>query len=848
MISGDDPRIVPWGDTEAFRKLVRFELAQKEGKIASDEYMFDGTYDEWAILDGNPWLNIIQRAAEMSYNKTRVFEKDPDEQYTIKAPNSQTSYLVGKGRAGPWQDPIVPAPPSSLNELLEYFTERERGTYEVEPIENRNRTDAILTKSSQKSQHRGNFLPPDRSVSNNTNVKPLPAEEDGGQENAEPSDHADFPLPPQELQELTKQVVRDTLLKLFKKDHAEKQEKGETSRMNSSSLLVVEGPSGNTSTEANTVAQNEGEKVTKDTETANQIDEDTLKENGAPETWNEAMKTVAALEAQQSPDYSETHGGLAGATPQGLMPYWCFLPYSPIFNMFSRLEQLNLVDYVDLRIQKADAAKLFWYTGVRDEESFNAVWNKLDKNKNGWGEYTELIHLVQNDKDGKIFKDDGYRGLRSICTNHHFGMFHMCGPEFIEIRWRIEKQIWSDEKISKTRWKMKRHSVIELLTRFEQVGFDVEDAKDGPTGWYESNLQIETFDQTGSHQDNWNLAMTIITLLFFVAIFLLDAVLTGICFPFCLAKLICLDKEEVTDLKEVEKRVLLVFDVRGSRRQYLTLFHIMLENIFAIVFIVAVVDSVMTCFQDGRIPLRGAQVSEACQKLYESHIMEQLKDGDSIALIGISPWKYINECMEPEGNYFAELSSSLFWEAKFTHGFAFLIISLRLLDMFNAFEGTEWLGQTVAMCLRKLMYFLCFYFFIVACFAGMVHVSFGSHFFQFRTWARAFQVLALFSFGFDGYAFEGIHTFEDHGSFVVTMQLLMFSIMITTISMNFFITIILDAYNAVKAEDSIEEREKLEEERTYFIRMIAFLCFPRVDTDQKTTGMGGYTISRIMRP
>eukprot|EP00746_Dinoflagellata_sp_MGD_P151270 gnl/MRDRNA2_/MRDRNA2_82903_c0_seq1.p1 gnl/MRDRNA2_/MRDRNA2_82903_c0~~gnl/MRDRNA2_/MRDRNA2_82903_c0_seq1.p1 ORF type:complete len:828 (+),score=129.70 gnl/MRDRNA2_/MRDRNA2_82903_c0_seq1:99-2582(+) len=827
MISGDDPRIVPWGDTEAFRKLVRFELAQKEGKIASDEYMFDGTYDEWAILDGNPWLNIIQRAAEMSYNKTRVFEKDPDEQYTIKAPNSQTSYLVGKGKSGPYQDPIVP--PSSLNELLQYFAERERGQFQVQPVENRNRTDAVLTKSPQKIQHRGNFLPPDRS---DPNVKPSPGGENAEEKLERPSHQRNS-----ELKELTKQVVRDTLIKLFKQydtSHAAKKEKIEASHTNSSSLLAVEGPLVNDEAGQNAV------NVPKNNAKLMALEEH-------PEQWNEAMKKVAREEAQESPDYSETHAGLAGAT-QGLMPYWCFLPYSQILNIFSRLEQMNLIDYVNLRMEKWAGAKLFWFLGVTNEEEFNKIWKKLDANNNNKCEYTELIDAVHRDKDHNLFKNDGYRGLRNICTNHHFGMLHMCGPEVIQVRWRVEKQIWSDEKMSKDRWKMRRHSVVEILTRFEQVGFDVEDAKDGPTGWYESNLQIETFDQTGSHQDNWNLAMTIITLLFFVAIFLLDAVLTGICFPFCLAKLICLDKEEVTDLKEVEKRVLLVFDVRGSRRQYLTLFHIMLENIFAIVFIVAVVDSVMTCFQDGRIPLRGAQVSEACQKLYESHIMEQLKDGDSIALIGISPWKYINECMEPEGNYFAELSSSLFWEAKFTHGFAFLIISLRLLDMFNAFEGTEWLGQTVAMCLRKLMYFLCFYFFIVACFAGMVHVSFGSHFFQFRTWARAFQVLALFSFGFDGYAFEGIHTFEDHGSFVVTMQLLMFSIMITTISMNFFITIILDAYNAVKAEDSIEEREKLEEERTYFIRMIAFLCFPRVDTDQKTTGMGGYTISRIMRP
>merc|ERR1719213_488718 len=66
--------------------------------------------------------------------------------------------------------------------------------------------------------------------------------------------------------------------------------------------------------------------------------------------------------------------------------------------------------------------------------------------------------------------------LRPVCTNHHFGMLHMCGPEYIKVVFHMER---ATREQAEGDFKTNRHAVVNLALEFWQTGMQPEGYEEG---------------------------------------------------------------------------------------------------------------------------------------------------------------------------------------------------------------------------------------------------------------------------------------------------------------------------------------------------------------------------------
>ncbi|CAK0836629.1 unnamed protein product [Prorocentrum cordatum] len=260
----------------------------------------------------------------------------------------------------------------------------------------------------------------------------------------------------------------------------------------------------------------------------------------------------------------------------------------------------------------------------------------------------------------------------------------------------------------------------------------------------------------------------------------------------------------------------------------------MLENLATAAFLFAVVNSMRDSF--AAVVPRVGKVSSDCESVYENKILsfadrlDDVKNGvvrDDSRLI--SPVQFITHCLEDEVDRFSALYYEILFDDNRTHGLALFLFLCRLLDICMAFRGTAWIGFTVALAARKLMYFLVLYVLVICCFGAIMEVSFGNNFLQFRSLPQACLALILFTFGQSENAFRGVYPMEEYHGFWVSIYMLVFAIMVITVAMQFFVSIVLDAYNIVQ-----DEQLYLEKDHEEFLKLytsIATLFFPKAMRD-----------------
>jgi len=117
----------------------------------------------------------------------------------------------------------------------------------------------------------------------------------------------------------------------------------------------------------------------------------------------------------------------------------------------------------------------------------------------------------------------------------------------------------------------------------------------------------------------------------------------------------------------------------------------------------------------------------------------------------------------------------------------------------HAVQGTVWIGQTINLCLSKLMWLFLVYCCLVFSFSTFLSTAYGIFFVQFSSFFRTVYTLVMFSLGMPDDAFEGVQMWESNAHFWVAMYLCSYMISMITIFMQFFVTIILDVYTSLTA-------------------------------------------------
>jgi len=160
-----------------------------------------------------------------------------------------------------------------------------------------------------------------------------------------------------------------------------------------------------------------------------------------------------------------------------------------------------------------------------------------------------------------------------------------------------------------------------------------------------------------------------------------------------------------------------------------------------------------------------------------------------------------------------ELLYDCFFDETTFHGLGWLLLYFHTFFMtIQDVRGLKWLGQTLLLATGRMAYFTVFYFFLIFGFGVVIWIQFGARFVQFNTLNRVTLELLLIAFGFEAHAFDDIYPFEDNISKMAGIYLATFLLLAVTISLNFFTTILLDAYmlamDHAQADKLVEQRKE----------------------------------------
>lgn len=135
------------------------------------------------------------------------------------------------------------------------------------------------------------------------------------------------------------------------------------------------------------------------------------------------------------------------------------------------------------------------------------------------------------------------------------------------------------------------------------------------------------------------------------------------------------------------------------------------------------------------------------------------------------------------------------------HGFVLGLICCRLMNYFEYSQGLRWLPLSIKIACFKLCNFVFMYFSMIVAFGLVMHVSFGMMYDQFSSFSSSCFALLLFSFGMTDRAQEGMHPFVEQSGTALMAYLLIYTVVVITIALNFFTTIVLDAYSQAQSKD-----------------------------------------------
>jgi hypothetical protein len=246
-----------------------------------------------------------------------------------------------------------------------------------------------------------------------------------------------------------------------------------------------------------------------------------------------------------------------------------------------------------------------------------------------------------------------------------------------------------------------------------------------------------------------------------------------------------------------------MLDGREARISFMPAEFLFVELLIALSFVVVFMMSVMASFSPKIVPIGrpdspSPSLAKKCIDAYIKEDMDYAKgilQGHADRKRGLTIVSYMNNCMWFSS--YTEEFFEVFFEVVFNQRYHAIVLGFVCIRIFQAFEFSSklsWLPITIKIAASKMINFLIMYFVVVVSFAILMHISFGRLYTQFETLSKACLALMLYSFGMTERAEDGTHPFIEYTGTDITMYLLLYTIIVVTIGLQFFTTIILDAY------------------------------------------------------
>eukprot|EP00928_Gymnodinium_smaydae_P096742 TRINITY_DN8606_c0_g4_i1.p1 TRINITY_DN8606_c0_g4~~TRINITY_DN8606_c0_g4_i1.p1 ORF type:complete len:904 (+),score=113.97 TRINITY_DN8606_c0_g4_i1:67-2778(+) len=460
----------------------------------------------------------------------------------------------------------------------------------------------------------------------------------------------------------------------------------------------------------------------------------------------------------------------------------------------------------DLKIafDEQGAKRLARFLAKEDEQ--DAMVAKLkshDRDKDGEFSVYEYFEFIRKNMDSLSVPGRGY--LATKCRNHHFGLLSLCKPTHITVTYttlRVE------------RGKAGEYRGFEsLVTRlhFTAAGGNQK------AGWYRLQYQISAYSAWGD-KGLWQLMLMSATLLLMMFALVLDFLLTILFLPVSLLRLLCLRIPRGTSLedanKKVASRINVLFDWRMCRSRYLTFSQLVVENAIAAAFVLSLYQAVKEAFTPS-FTSSGAH-SPTCMKALLDMDLEWMKASlaGTVTKRGLTPFEYLLQCRNDMDTIpkYAELVNVLFFESNGkVSGFVLALMFLRVSQILEFWQSMKWLPNTLALARPKVIEFTVAYGLLISAFSVVIHIQFGDLYAQYSSLPLSFIALLMYSFGDTDRATDGMYPFLESSGTAINMYLLAYTLIVVTICLNVFTTIVIDAYTAATDPDEVvkvlEERD-----------------------------------------
>lgn len=392
--------------------------------------------------------------------------------------------------------------------------------------------------------------------------------------------------------------------------------------------------------------------------------------------------------------------------------------------------------------------------------------------------------------------------VRKTCRNHHWGLIAACQPVALSLKYVVrygtykEPPEWYEptayhnvtiRPLKKFKWV--NHAYFAFRIDFTTIG------KDGPSPGYQPTnekgvYEVDMMSRDGEMPGHKGLMDTIYVVIFFVFyLYLFGAfTLALLKMPYSMIYL-WRERNSCATLPEATDLVLAILDIYHYR-DYMPVWRMLLNTLMAAMLLYSM-----------------------CSGVYYFWCTEFITPADLMTATTHpctrSAWTtaaYTQNCLSinPDVSTSCVIAEYVFgmffnYGSQTMHEMILTINFAQCMLIFNSFDSTRWIGSTASFAAVKLVNFLVVFAVLVFGFAFLVWIRFAANSMQFATWGDTVWTLLLFSFGITDPALE--HT--EPRFFVPSMQLycylLAYAVIVLTVALNVFTTIVLDAYSQAEA-------------------------------------------------
>eukprot|EP00928_Gymnodinium_smaydae_P012364 TRINITY_DN14487_c0_g8_i1.p1 TRINITY_DN14487_c0_g8~~TRINITY_DN14487_c0_g8_i1.p1 ORF type:complete len:919 (-),score=137.37 TRINITY_DN14487_c0_g8_i1:161-2803(-) len=435
-----------------------------------------------------------------------------------------------------------------------------------------------------------------------------------------------------------------------------------------------------------------------------------------------------------------------------------------------------------------------------DDEDREVIMTKLyesDADADGKLSVDEYYSFVR--RNLHLMKIPGRGYLSAKCRNHHFGLVGLCKPSHIVATY-VARRI-----------QRKAEGVYVPLEEVRtKISFTNAGTADG-SGWYNFQYEITTVSAMGQRGIGCLVIMCMFLLLVSL-LFVYDFVATVISWPLNIWRLFQLripSGMSFLDAKTlVWARLNALLDHRGCRCRYVSFTQLCLELSISILLVISTAEAARESLTPVYLP--SGSHDQLCLKATLTTDLEWMSASfhGQQRRRGLTPLEYVFYCRPDLSRMqkITEMTNSILFEAHdHPYGFVLALMCLRACQLLEHSRRLKWLPQTLALARPKVCEFLVAYTLLVAAFATVLHIQFGDLYAQFSSFKQSFVCLFLYSLGDTDRATEGLHAFIEKSSTEVTMYLLAYTLIVVTICLNVFTTIIIDAYSSVCGKEGVEK-------------------------------------------